>query len=64
MAVDANVLIFERFKEELKAGKTLRAAVNAGFSRAFVTIMDSNVTTIMPLPCCSILAQAPSVDLP
>ena len=47
MAVDANVLIFERFKEELKAGKTLRAAVNAGFSRAFVTIMDSNVTTIM-----------------
>ena len=47
MAVDANVLIFERFKEEIAAGKTLRAALNAGFSRAFVTILDSNVTTIM-----------------
>ncbi len=47
LAVDANVLIFERFKEEVAAGKTLRAAINAGFSRAFVTILDSNVTTIM-----------------
>ena len=47
MAVDANVLIFERFKEEIAVGKTLRAALNAGFSRAFVTILDSNVTTIM-----------------
>ena len=47
MAVDANVLIFERFKEEITAGKTMRAALNAGFSRAFVTILDSNVTTIM-----------------
>ena len=47
MAVDANVLIFERFKEEIAVGKTMRAALNAGFSRAFVTILDSNVTTIM-----------------
>lgn len=47
MAVDANVLIFERFKEELRNGKTLRTAVEAGFSRAFVTILDSNVTTLM-----------------
>ena len=47
MAVDANVLIFERFKEEAKAGKTLRAAVSSGFSRAFTTILDSNVTTLM-----------------
>ena len=47
MAVDANVLIFERFKEEIQAGKTLRAAVNSGFSRAFTTILDSNVTTLM-----------------
>lgn len=46
MAVDANVLIFERFKEELRAGKTLRAAMEAGFSRAFTTIFDSNVTTL------------------
>ena len=46
MAVDANVLIFERFKEEYRNGKTLRAAMEAGFSRAFVTIFDSNVTTL------------------
>jgi preprotein translocase subunit SecD len=47
MAVDANVLIFERFKEEVAAGKTLRAAMDAGFSRAFVTIFDSNITTVI-----------------
>lgn len=47
MAVDANVLIFERFKEEIRNGKTLRAAMESGFSRAFVTIFDSNVTTLM-----------------
>ena len=46
MAVDANVLIFERFKEELRAGKTLRAAMTAGFDKAFITIFDSNITTI------------------
>lgn len=46
MAVDANVLIFERFKEEYRAGKTLRAAMDAGFSRAFATIFDSNMTTL------------------
>jgi preprotein translocase subunit SecD len=47
MAVDANVLIFERIKEELWAGKTLRAAVRTGFARAFVTVFDSHVTTIV-----------------
>ena len=46
MAVDANVLIFERFKEEYRGGKTLRAAMDAGFNRAFTTIFDSNVTTL------------------
>ncbi|EGO62448.1 protein translocase subunit SecD [Acetonema longum] len=46
MAVDANVLIFERFKEEIRAGKTLRSAMEAGFDRAFATIWDSNLTTI------------------
>lgn len=46
MAVDANVLIFERFKEEYHAGKTLRAAMDAGFHRAFDTIIDSHLTTI------------------
>ena len=47
MAVDANVLIFEHFKEEYRAGKTLRAAMNSGFKRAFTTIFDSNITTII-----------------
>lgn len=47
MAVDANVIIFERLKEELKAGKTVRAAVDSGFKRAFTAILDSNVTTLI-----------------
>lgn len=47
MAVDANVIIFERFKEELRAGKKLRSALDAGFSRAYVTIIDSNITTVI-----------------
>lgn len=47
MAVDANVLIFEHFKEEFRVGKTLRLAMEAGFDRAFTTIFDSNITTII-----------------
>jgi len=47
MAVDANVLIFERMKEELRAGKTLGAAVESGFSRAFPSIRDSNASTLI-----------------
>ena len=47
MAVDANVLIFERFKEEIRTGKTLRKAMDNGFGRALVTILDSNITTLM-----------------
>lgn len=47
MAVDANVIIFERIKEEMKAGKTVRASVEAGFKRAFTAILDSNITTII-----------------
>jgi preprotein translocase subunit SecD len=47
MAVDANVLIFERMKEELFAGRTLGAAVEAGFNRAWPAIRDSNVTTFI-----------------
>ncbi len=46
MAVDANILIFERFKEELRSGKNLRSAIDAGFKRAFTAIFDSNVCTI------------------
>jgi preprotein translocase subunit SecD len=47
MAVDANVLIFERLKEELWAGKSLRQAVKVGFRRAFTSVFDSHVTTIV-----------------
>ena len=47
MAVDANILIFERTKEELNAGRTLFTAINAGFDRAFTSIFDSNMTTII-----------------
>jgi preprotein translocase subunit SecD len=47
MAVDANVIIFERLKEELRAGKTFRSAIDAAFKRAFTAIFDSNITTIM-----------------
>ena len=47
MSVDANVLIFERIREELRLGRTVRAAVDAGFSRAFITILDANVTTLI-----------------
>ena len=47
MAVDANVLIFERLKEELWAGRSLRAAVKTGFGRAFWTVFDSHFTTIV-----------------
>ncbi len=47
MAVDANVLIFERIKEELRAGKNLKAAVNDGYSNAFSAIFDSNLTSII-----------------
>jgi preprotein translocase subunit SecD len=47
MAVDANVLIFERLKEEIWAGKTLRAAVQIGFKRAFTAVFDSHFTTIV-----------------
>lgn len=47
MAVDANVLIFERIREELRAGKTVWNAIKAGYGRAFVTIMDANITTLI-----------------
>ena len=52
MAVDANILIFERMKEELRAGRSLEAAIEAGFSRAWTSIRDSNISTIIT---CTIL---------
>jgi preprotein translocase subunit SecD len=47
MAVDSNVLIFERIREELRNGKGVLAAVDTGFSKAFLTIIDTHVTTIV-----------------
>jgi len=47
MAVDSNVLMFERMRDELKAGKTPRAAVDSGYDKAFLTIVDSHVTTLI-----------------
>jgi preprotein translocase subunit SecD len=47
MAVDANILIFERMKEELRAGKTIQAAMEAGFNRAWNSILDSNVSSLI-----------------
>jgi len=47
MAVDTNILIFERIREELHAGKTVRGAIDAGFSRAFKTVIDTHVTVLV-----------------
>lgn len=47
MGVDANIIIFERIKEELRNGKTLRAAIDVGFKRAFTAVLDANMTTLI-----------------
>jgi preprotein translocase subunit SecD len=47
MAVDTNVLIFERIREELETGKTIASAIDQSFSRVFVTVIDTHVTTII-----------------
>jgi preprotein translocase subunit SecD len=47
MAVDANIIIFERIKEELRIGKSLRSSIDSGFARAFRTILDANITTLI-----------------
>lgn len=47
MAVDANVLIFERIREEMRTGKTIRAAIDAGYKRALTAIVDANITTLI-----------------
>jgi len=47
MAVDANILIFERVKEELRSGRTIRASIEVGFNRAWPAIRDSNVSTLL-----------------
>ncbi|HOJ44257.1 MAG TPA: SecD/SecF family protein translocase subunit, partial [Syntrophorhabdaceae bacterium] len=47
MGVDSNVLIFERIREELRIGKTVRAAIDGGYEKAWVTIFDSHITTLI-----------------
>lgn len=59
MAIDANVLIFERIKEELSAGKTRRTAIHTGFQRAFWTIVDANLTTFIAVFFISQIASGP-----
>ncbi|MBM3824046.1 MAG: protein translocase subunit SecD [Verrucomicrobia bacterium] len=59
MAVDANVLIFERIREELAAGKSLRGAISAGYDRAFGTILDSNITTLIASSLLIVLGSGP-----
>jgi len=59
MAVDANVIIFERIKEELREGKGRKASVEAGFSKAFWAVMDSNITTILAALFLSQLGSGP-----
>ena len=59
MAVDSNVLIFERIKEELRAGKTIPSAVDAGFSKAWWTIVDTHVTTIVSCAFLFLFGEGP-----
>ncbi len=59
MAVDANVLIFERIREELRAGKSTVAAIDTGYSRAFGTILDANITTFIAAAVLFLLGSGP-----
>jgi preprotein translocase subunit SecD len=59
MAVDANVIIFERIKEEYRLGKSAAAAVTAGFGKAFWTVMDANITTFIAAIALSQLGSGP-----
>jgi preprotein translocase subunit SecD len=59
MAVDANVIIFERIKEELRAGKSAAAAVRAGFAKAFRAVLDANITTFIAAIVLSQIGSGP-----
>lgn len=59
ISVDANILIFERIREELRTGKTVRAAIEAGYDRAFVAIFDSHVTTLITAAALFALGSGP-----
>jgi len=59
ISVDSNVLIFERIREELRTGKTVRASIDAGYTRAFVAIFDSHVTTLITAGALFLLGSGP-----
>ncbi|MDH3890813.1 MAG: protein translocase subunit SecD [candidate division Zixibacteria bacterium] len=59
MSVDSNILIFERIREELRTGKTVRASIDAGYDRAFVAIFDSHVTTLITAGALFLLGSGP-----
>jgi protein-export membrane protein SecD len=59
ISVDANILIFERIREELRTGKTVRASIGAGYERAFVAIFDSHVTTLITAGALFLLGSGP-----
>lgn len=59
ISVDANILIFERIREELRTGKTVRASIDAGYQRAFVAIFDSHVTTLITAGALFLLGSGP-----
>jgi preprotein translocase subunit SecD len=59
ISLDANVLIFERIREELRTGKTVRAAIDAGYNRALLTIIDSHVTTLITAGALFVFGSGP-----
>jgi len=59
ISVDSNILIFERIREELRTGKSVRAAIDAGYDRAFITIFDSHVTTLITAGALFLLGSGP-----
>jgi len=62
MAVDANVLIFERAREEMRLGKTPRAVIETGYGKAFITILDTHITTLIAALFLFQFGPAPSRD--
>ena len=59
VAVDANILIFERFKEEVQVGKTLRMSMESGFRRALATIVDANMSVMITAAILFVLGSGP-----
>jgi preprotein translocase subunit SecD len=59
ISVDSNILIFERIREEMRTGKTVRASIDAGYNRAFVTILDSHITTLITAAALFLLGAGP-----